>query len=113
MDQHIRLTGPRGADSQLAVGAVHGVAGLEGDDARPAELLEVDAQLGGGVAQGDVVVVVEAGDGGDGPADVVAAGCCVQVFYGGVFGVTAEDGKGFFFSTKKGERLGWGLGGGL
>ena len=74
MNQHIRLPCARRADCQFAMGTVHGVAGLEGDDARPTELLEVHAQLGGRVAQGDVVVVVEAGDGVDGAADVVAAG---------------------------------------
>jgi len=73
---------------------------LEGDDAGPAQLFEVDAQFGGGVAQGDVVVVVEAVDGGDFAADVIFLGDVVEMFDGRVFGVAAEDLFGFFLSVE-------------
>ncbi|KFY70136.1 hypothetical protein V498_10389 [Pseudogymnoascus sp. VKM F-4517 (FW-2822)] len=36
VDEHVGLAGARSADGQLAMGAVHGVTGLEGDDAGPA-----------------------------------------------------------------------------
>lgn len=49
VDEHVGLAGARGADGQLAMGAVHGVTGLERDDAGPAQLVEVESQLGGGV----------------------------------------------------------------
>ena len=95
VDEDVGLAGAGGADGQLAVGAVHGVAGLEGDDAGPAELGEVRAELGRGVAQGDVVVVVEAVDGADGAADVVGVRR-LELADGWVLGVAAEDEVGFF-----------------
>ena len=98
VDQHVGLAGARGADGEFAVGPVHRVARLEGDHPGPAEFFEVDAQLGGGVAQGHVVVVVESRDGLDGAADVVGARGGVEVFDGGVLGVAAEDLLAFFFS---------------
>lgn len=49
VDEDVGLAGAGSTDGEFAVGAVHGVAGLEGDDLRPAELLEVEAELGGGV----------------------------------------------------------------
>ena len=49
MDQDVGLLGACSTDGQLAVSAVHGVAGLERDDALPAELVEVGAELGGSV----------------------------------------------------------------
>lgn len=52
VNQDIGLAGTGRADSQLTVGTVHGVTSLEGDDAGPAQLVEVDAQLCGGVCKG-------------------------------------------------------------
>ena len=49
VDQHVGLTGAGGADCELSVGAVHGVARLEGDDLGPAKLIEVKTQLSGSV----------------------------------------------------------------
>ena len=49
VDEDVGLSLARGADGQLAVRAVHGVAGLEGDDLAPRELFEVCTELGGGV----------------------------------------------------------------
>jgi hypothetical protein len=51
VDQDIGLAGASRADGQLTVSTVHGVTGLESDDAGPAQLVEVDAQLSGGVYQ--------------------------------------------------------------
>jgi len=60
----------------------------------------VDTQLGGGVAKGDVVVVVEAGDSGDGATNVVSLGGVVEVFDRWMFVVAAENFFGFFFSIR-------------
>lgn len=49
VDQDIGVVGASGADSQLTVSAVHGVSGLESDDLGPAQLVEVQADLGGSV----------------------------------------------------------------
>lgn len=49
VNQDIGLAGTSRADSQLTVSTVHGVTGLESDDAGPAQFVEVDAQLCGGV----------------------------------------------------------------
>jgi len=61
----------------------------------------VDTQFGGGVAKGDIVVVVEAGDSGDGAADVVGMGGVVKVFDRWMFVVAAEYFFGFFFSMRR------------
>lgn len=105
VDEHVSLTGSSGAYGEFSVGAVHGIAGLEGDDAGPAQFFEVDAEFGGGVAEGDVVVVVEAGDGGDGTADVVSLGGVVEVFDCWVFEVAAEYFFGFFLSDSSLEAI--------
>ena len=57
-DAHHSLALTGSADGQLPVRAVHRVARLEGDDLPPGELLEVVAELGRGVAESDVVVVL-------------------------------------------------------
>lgn len=49
VDQDIGVVRASGADSELTVGAVHGVSGLEGDNLGPAQLVEVLADLGGSV----------------------------------------------------------------
>jgi hypothetical protein len=49
VDQHVGLTGAGGADSELAVSTVHGVARLESDDLGPAKLVEVETELSGSV----------------------------------------------------------------
>ena len=105
VNQHVGLAGPRGADGEFAVGPVHRVARLEGHHAGPAELLEVDPQLGRGVAQGDIVVVVEPRDGLDGAADVMGACGGVEVFDGRVLRITAENLVAFFFSSGGGSGL--------
>jgi hypothetical protein len=45
VDQDVGLLGAGGADGQFAMGAVHGVAGLESYDTLPAELVEEGSQL--------------------------------------------------------------------
>jgi hypothetical protein len=52
VNQDIGLAGTGRADSQLTVGTVHGVTSLESDDTGPAQLVEVDTQLCGGVCRG-------------------------------------------------------------
>jgi hypothetical protein len=49
VNQDIGLAGTSRADSQLTVSTVHRVTSLESDDAGPAQFVEVDAQLCGGV----------------------------------------------------------------
>lgn len=49
VDQDVGLALAGSADRQLTVSAVHGVAGLESDDLGPAKLVEVEADLSGGV----------------------------------------------------------------
>lgn len=49
VDEDVGLARAGSADSQLAVSAVHGVAGLEGNDTGPVELLEVGTELSGSV----------------------------------------------------------------
>ena len=49
VDKDIGLALAGGADSELTVSTVHRVAGLEGDDLAPSELLEVCAELSRGV----------------------------------------------------------------
>lgn len=48
VDEDVGALGAGGADRQLAMGTVHGVASLEGHDLLPAELVEVGAKLRGG-----------------------------------------------------------------
>ncbi len=55
--QQVGLHRPGRPQGELDVGAVHGVAGLEGHHPLPAELVEPGPQLGRGQAQGLVVVV--------------------------------------------------------
>jgi hypothetical protein len=45
VDEHVRLTLTRCADCELAMGAVHWVARLEGDNLSPGNLLEMSAKL--------------------------------------------------------------------
>lgn len=99
VDEDVCLASAGGTDGEFTVGAVHGIASLEGDDTGPAEFLEVETQFGGGVAEGNVVVVVEAGDGGDGAANVVFLDGGIQVFDCWVLWIAAEDGFGLFLSV--------------
>ena len=91
VDEDVGLAGARGADGELPVRPVHRVAGLEGHHARPPELVEVGAEFGGGVAQGDVVVVHEAVDRLELAPDVVFARGMHEVADGRVVRVAAED----------------------
>lgn len=49
VDQNVGLARASRADGQLTMSTVHGVTGLESDDAGPAQLVEVNAKLSGGV----------------------------------------------------------------
>lgn len=52
VDQDVSLTSTSGADSELAVGAMHRVSRLESDHLGPAKLVEVQTELGGSVCCG-------------------------------------------------------------
>lgn len=99
MNKDIRLSCTGSTDSQFSMGSMHGITSLESYDTRPAEFLEMHAQFGGRVAQGDVVVVAQAADRGDFTSDVMVVDRGVEDFDGGVFGVAAEDFFGFFVPT--------------
>ena len=58
------------AESQLLVGAVQRVAGLEGHNLAPAQFAEVGAQLVWGVAAGAEIIVHRLLDAGHGAAQV-------------------------------------------
>ena len=90
--EHVRLVLTRRADGELAVRAVHRVAGLEGDDLAPCELLEVGAELSGRVAEVSVVEVSGGLDSLDLAADVVLLDLVAEVCDGRVRRVvSAED----------------------
>lgn len=108
VDEDIGLAGAGGADGKLTMSAVHGVAGLEGDNLGPAELVEVGAKLGGGVymvlvvgreivevrirtAKLDVVVVLKLADGLELSSDVEFLCGVVEVDDGGVLLISTED----------------------
>jgi hypothetical protein len=84
VDEDVGAVLAGGTDGELAVSAVHGVTGLEGDNLAPCDLLEVGAELGGGEAVGDVVVVRGSLDGLDLTTDVELAGLVVEVRDSGV-----------------------------
>ena len=75
-----------GAERQLVVGAVHRIAGLEGDDLPPAALGELLAELGRRVAERFVVVVQRQLQALDAAADVHRLALVHQVADGRVLG---------------------------
>ena len=91
VDEDVGLALAGGADGQLTMSTMHWVPGLEGHDARPAEFVEVQTKLSGGVAETNVVVVHEAVNGLDLAADVVVAGNLKKVLDSWVIWVTAKD----------------------
>ena len=91
VDQDVGLVGAGGTDGQLTVSSVHGVSGLESDNSGPAELVEVDTELCGSVAQGDIVVVVQLVDGLDLTTNVELFGLVVEELDGGVVLVPTKD----------------------
>lgn len=99
VDEDVGLLGAGGAHGHLTVGTVHGVTGLEGDDSVPAELVEVNAQFRGSVAQGDIVVVVELVEGLDFASNVELFRFVVEVVYGGVGLVATKDFLSFLGSV--------------
>lgn len=91
VDQDVGLVGAGGTDGQLTVSSVHGVSGLESDNSGPAELVEVDTELCGSVAQSDIVVVVQLVDGLDLTTNVKLFGLVVEELDGRVVLVTTKD----------------------
>ena len=107
VDQQVRLRLPRGAEGQLLMRAVEGVAGLERDDLAPAELAEVGAQLVGRVAAGAEIVVHGRLDAGDRPAEIDRPGLVMQVGDGGVRAVVGRRTRGRPRATCPGSRGPW------
>ena len=96
MDQKVRLSFLGSAEGQFLVRAVQRVAGLEGDDARPAELAEIGAQFVRRVATALEIIVDGLLDADDRAAQVDRAGLVVQVVDGRMGQVVgAEDAFGF------------------
>jgi hypothetical protein len=68
-----------GSDSQLSVGSVHWVSGLESDNLSPRNFVEVGSELGGRVSETDVVVVGRSLDSRDGSTNVELLDLVVEV----------------------------------
>ena len=79
MEEQVRFARTRGLQSHLDMGAVKRVAGLESNDAPPAELAEALAQLGGGVAKRTVVVMQNRPEPGDPAAHIDRMGAMEEV----------------------------------
>ena len=94
VDENVSLASSGSANSQFSMGSVHGVASLKGNNARPAEFFKMNSEFRGSIAQGDVVVMVESGDGIDLAAYVVILDRVVQVFDCWMLWVSTE----YFFS---------------
>ena len=84
VDEQVGADLGRGPHGQLDVGAVHRVAGLEGDDLGPAQLGELGAELRRGPAQVGEVVVDGQLEALDGPADVPGVAPVEQIADAGV-----------------------------
>lgn len=99
VDEDVSLASSSSADGQFSMGSVHGVASLKGNDARPAEFLEVDSEFCWSIAQGDIVVVVETGDGVDIAAHIVLLDGAIQVFDCWMLRVPTENFFGLLLSA--------------
>ena len=81
MDQQVGLCLARGAEGQFLMGTVQRVAGLESDDAAPAQLAEMRAQLVRGVAAAAEIVMRRLLDAGDRAAQIDRACGIVQIVH--------------------------------
>ncbi len=79
VEQNMRIDLPRSAHRELIVAPVHRLTGMAGDDAPPAHLGELMAQLLGTVTQLLVVVVSGQLHAFEGSADVIAPRLLVEV----------------------------------
>lgn len=95
VNQDIGLASASSTDGQLTVSSVHGVSSLESNNSVPAELVEVNTQLRGSVAESDIVVVVELVDGLNLSSDVEFLNLVVEILDGRVLLITAKDQLGF------------------
>ena len=92
MDEQVGLDLLGRPQRELLVGAVHRVAGLEGDDLAPAQRVELVAELGRRLAQRPEVVVVGQLQALEAARDVAGVRPLEQVGDAGVLGVgRAED----------------------
>ena len=90
VDEDVCLASSGSPDGQFSMGSMHGVASLKGNNARPAEFFKVNSEFRWSVAQGDVVVVIESGNGIDLAAYVIILDCVVQVFDCGMLWVSTK-----------------------
>ena len=79
MNQQVRLGLLGGPERQFLVGAMQGVAGLEGDDAAPAQFAETPPQLRRRVAQQLEIVIGGRFDAANAPAQVNGTGAVPEV----------------------------------
>ena len=91
VDQQVRLRLLGRAQGQLLVGAVHRVAGLEGDHLRPTQLAELRPELGRTVPQQPVVVVRDGRDARHPSAHVAGAHRVQQMRHARVLGVRGAE----------------------
>ena len=79
VDKDVSLASSGGADGQFSMGSMHGVTSLKGNDPRPAEFFEMDSELCWSIAESDIIVMVESGDGIDLAPYVMIFDSVVQV----------------------------------
>jgi hypothetical protein len=91
VDEDIGLSVTGSTDSELTVSTVHRVSGLEGNNARPAKLVEVESEFGRGISQRNVIVVLQSIDGVELSADIELLDGVVEVLDGGMLLIATED----------------------
>lgn len=79
MNEHIGLACPGCSNSQFTMSAVHWVPCLKGDDSLPAKLVEMRSKLSRRVAKGNIVVMVQSGDGLNLSTNVVLLSCREEI----------------------------------
>ena len=99
VDEDVGLACSGSADGQFSMCSVHWIAGLKGNNPRPAEFFEMNSELCRSVAQSDIIVVVEPGDGVDLAAYVIILDSVVQVFDSWMLRISAEHFLGLLLSA--------------
>jgi hypothetical protein len=101
VDEDVGLARTSSANGKLTMSSVHWVAGLEGDNTGPAELVKVQAELCRSISEGDIVVMLEAVDGVNLATNVKLLHGVVKVFDRGVLWVAAKDLLGLLLPTSR------------
>ena len=99
MDQDISLAGTCCSHCQFSMGAMHGISGLESNNASPAELLEMRSKLCGSISKGNIVVMLEPVDSIQLATDIPVIGRVVKIFDSGMLRVTSENFLSLFGPT--------------